>query len=42
MRVLVQRVTAASVSVDGVIVGEIQPQSQGLLALVGIAPPTIR
>lgn len=36
MRVLVQRVTAASVSVDGVVVGEIQPQTQGLLALVGI------
>lgn len=36
MRVLVQRVTAASVSVDGVIVGEIRPRSQGLLALVGV------
>lgn len=36
MRVLVQRVTAASVSVDRVIVGEIRPRSQGLLALVGV------
>lgn len=41
MRVLVQRVTSASVSVDGVAVGEISPASlgapaQGLLALVGV------
>jgi len=36
MRVLVQRVTSASVSVDGEVVGSIRPQSQGLLALVGI------
>jgi D-tyrosyl-tRNA(Tyr) deacylase len=36
MRVLVHRVTSASVSVDGEVVGAIRPQSQGLLALVGI------
>jgi D-tyrosyl-tRNA(Tyr) deacylase len=36
MRVLVQRVTSASVSVDGEVVGAIRPQSQGLLALVGV------
>ncbi|HOB47823.1 MAG TPA: D-aminoacyl-tRNA deacylase [Mycobacterium sp.] len=36
MRVLVQRVTAASVSVDGTVVGEIRPRSQGLVALVGV------
>ncbi len=41
MRVLVQRVTSASVSVEGEsgdfqIVGEIQPSGQGLLALVGV------
>lgn len=36
MRVLVQRVTSASVSVDGEVVGEIRPPSQGLLALVGV------
>ncbi|CAN5575638.1 D-aminoacyl-tRNA deacylase [soil metagenome] len=36
MRVLVQRVTSASVSVDGQIVGAITPESQGLLAFVGI------
>jgi D-tyrosyl-tRNA(Tyr) deacylase len=36
MRVLVQRVTSASVSVDGEVVGVIRPQSQGLLALVGV------
>ncbi|TQK31825.1 D-aminoacyl-tRNA deacylase [Arthrobacter sp. SLBN-53] len=36
MRVLVQRVSSARVSVDGVTVGEINPTGQGLLALVGI------
>ena len=36
MRVLVQRVTAASVTVDGEAVGTIKPDSQGLLALVGV------
>lgn len=36
MRVLVQRVSAASVRVDDVVVGQIDPPHQGLLALVGI------
>ena len=36
MRVLVQRVTSASVSVAGDVVGEIRPSGQGLLALVGV------
>jgi len=36
MRVLVQRVVSASVAVGGEIVGAITPDSQGLLALVGI------
>jgi D-tyrosyl-tRNA(Tyr) deacylase len=36
MRVLVQRVASATVSVDGQVVGSIQPVDQGLLALVGI------
>ena len=36
MRVLVQRVTLARVTVAGEVVGEITPASQGLLALVGI------
>lgn len=36
MRVLVQRVTSASVTVDGAVVGVLQPQGQGLLALVGV------
>jgi D-tyrosyl-tRNA(Tyr) deacylase len=36
MRALVQRVTSASVSVGGEVVGEIRPPSQGLLALVGV------
>lgn len=46
MRVLVQRVTAASVSIEGVTVGAIRPRSQGLLAFVGVthtdAPATAR
>ncbi|MEV0293202.1 D-aminoacyl-tRNA deacylase [Nocardia sp. NPDC050710] len=36
MRVLVQRVTAAQVTVDGATVGRIEPNPQGLVALVGI------
>lgn len=36
MRVLVQRVTSASVSVGGEVVGAIAPAGQGLLALVGV------
>ena len=36
MRVLVQRVTSASVSVGGEVVGEIRPDGQGLVALVGV------
>ena len=36
MRVLVQRVTSASVSVGGEVVGAIRPPGQGLLALVGV------
>lgn len=36
MRVLVQRVTSAAVTVDGDVVGAIRPESQGLLALVGV------
>ena len=35
MRVLVQRVTSASVTVAGEIVGAIRPATQGLLAFVG-------
>jgi D-tyrosyl-tRNA(Tyr) deacylase len=36
MRILVQRVTSASVSVDGETVGAITPDTQGLVALVGV------
>jgi D-aminoacyl-tRNA deacylase len=36
VRILVQRVTSASVTVDGEIVGAIAPNGQGLLALVGV------
>ena len=36
MRVLVQRVTSARVVVDGAVVGSIEPEGQGLLALVGV------
>ncbi len=36
MRILVQRVTSARVAVSGEVVGEIQPDGQGLLALVGV------
>lgn len=36
MRVLVQRVTAASVTVAGQVVGAITPDTQGLVALVGV------
>ena len=36
MRILVQRVTSASVMVDGDVVGAIAPHTQGLVALVGV------
>jgi D-aminoacyl-tRNA deacylase len=36
MRVLVQRVSSATVSVDGRVVSAIRPDSQGLLAFVGV------
>jgi D-tyrosyl-tRNA(Tyr) deacylase len=36
MRVLVQRVTSAAVRVDGDVVGVLCPESQGLVALVGV------
>jgi D-aminoacyl-tRNA deacylase len=36
MRVLVQRVSSAAVSIDGELAGVIRPESQGLLAFVGV------
>jgi len=36
MRVLVQRVSSATVSVEGAAVGAIHPDGQGLLAFVGV------
>jgi D-tyrosyl-tRNA(Tyr) deacylase len=36
MRVLVQRVSSATVSVDHQVVGSIRPETQGLLAFVGV------
>jgi D-aminoacyl-tRNA deacylase len=36
MRVLVQRVSSATVSVDGEVVGAVRPNRQGLVALVGV------
>jgi D-aminoacyl-tRNA deacylase len=36
MRVLLQRVSSAAVSVDGRLVGAIRPDNQGLLAFVGV------
>jgi D-tyrosyl-tRNA(Tyr) deacylase len=36
MRVLVQRVSSATVSVNQQVVGSIRPDSQGLLALIGV------
>jgi D-tyrosyl-tRNA(Tyr) deacylase len=36
MRILVQRVTSASVAVNGTVAGAITPDGQGLLALVGV------
>lgn len=36
MRILVQRVSSASVTVDGEVLGAVRPDGQGLLALVGV------
>jgi D-aminoacyl-tRNA deacylase len=36
VRILVQRVTSAAVTVDGEVVGSVRPDGQGLLALVGV------
>jgi len=36
MRVLVQRVTSANVTIGGEVVGAIEPETQGLVALVGV------
>jgi D-aminoacyl-tRNA deacylase len=36
MRILVQRVSSASVMVDGAVVGAVRPAGQGLVALVGV------
>lgn len=36
MRILVQRVSSASASVDGQVVGAVSPDGQGLLAFVGV------
>ncbi|KAA0021525.1 D-aminoacyl-tRNA deacylase [Antrihabitans cavernicola] len=36
MRALVQRVSSASVSVEGRVVGRIEPDGQGLVVLVGV------
>ncbi len=36
MRVLLQRVTSARVTVGGAVVGAIEPTAQGLVALVGV------
>ena len=42
MRILVQRVTSASVTVGGDVVGAISADGQGLLALVGVTHTTTR
>jgi D-tyrosyl-tRNA(Tyr) deacylase len=36
VRILVQRVSSASVTVDGEVLGAVRPDGQGLLALVGV------